>query len=331
MTRHDEFRGVGVALVTPFRGDGAIDESELARLVDFQIENGTNFIVPCGTTGENPALSQDEMKRVVEIVVKRAKGRVPVLAGAGSNSTDKAVELALTAHELGAAGILTITPYYNKPTPDGLRRHFGAQADALAKRSARLPMIMYNVPGRTGVNMTAATTLQLAKEIPMIAGVKEASGNMEQILSILRDRDHDFLVLSGDDAWTLPLIAAGADGIISVAANEIPALMSEMTASALGGDFAGARKIHERILPLMTGNFIESNPIPVKTAMKMMGILESDYVRSPLAPITDANRKKLEAILREVVHSERSEESTVPRRRRGATPPTAKSRRTSTA
>ncbi|MGZ4808307.1 MAG: 4-hydroxy-tetrahydrodipicolinate synthase [Thermoanaerobaculia bacterium] len=335
MTRHDEFRGVGVALVTPFKTSGALDESALGKLVDFQIENGTNFLVPCGTTGENPALSQEEAKRVVEIVIKRAKGRVPVLAGAGSNSTDKAVELALTALDLGAAGILTITPYYNKPTPDGLRRHFGAQADALAKRKAHLPMIMYNVPGRTGVNMTATTTLDLAREIPMIAGVKEASGNMEQILTILRDRDDDFLVLSGDDAWTLPLIAAGGDGIISVAANEIPALMSEMTTLALRGDFTAARKIHERILPLMTGNFIESNPIPVKTAMKMMGILESDTLRSPLAPISDSNRKKLEAILREVVHSDpkrsAGEESTVPRRRGPVAPASAKSRRTSTA
>lgn len=306
MTRHDEFRGVGVAIVTPFRTDGSLDDAALARLVDFQIDNGTNFIVPCGTTGENPALTPDEHKKVVHTVIKRAKGRVPVLAGAGSNSTDKAVELALTALDLGADGILTITPYYNKPTPDGLRRHFGAQAEALTKRKANLPMIMYNVPGRTGVNMAAATTLMLAREIPMIAGVKEASGNMEQIMTILRERDADFLVLSGDDAWTLPLIACGGDGIISVAANEIPALMSEMTWYALRGDFVGARQVHERILPIMTGNFIESNPIPVKAAMKMMGILQSDTVRSPLAPLTEANRRKLEAIVRDLQQSEES-------------------------
>ena len=305
MTRHDQFRGVGVALVTPFHTDGSLDEATLARLVDFQIDNGTNFLVPCGTTGENPALSPEEHKRVVSTVVKTADKRVPVLAGAGSNSTDRAVELALIAHDLGADGLLTITPYYNKPTPDGLRRHFGAQAEALAKRKIDLPMIMYNVPGRTGVNMTAATTLMLAKEIPMIAGVKEASGNMEQIMTILRDRHPDFLVLSGDDAWTLPLVACGGDGIISVAANEIPALMSEMTWFALRGDFVGAREVHERILPLMTGNFIESNPIPVKAAMKMMGILENDVVRSPLAPITDANRKKLEEIVKSLGPLER--------------------------
>jgi 4-hydroxy-tetrahydrodipicolinate synthase len=299
MKPNSKFRGVGVALVTPFKTDGAIDEAALERLVDFQIDEGTNFLVPCGTTGENPALTQDEHRRVVEIVVHRAKGRVPVLAGAGSNSTQKAIELAEIAIDLGADGALTITPYYNKPTPDGLRRHFGLQAEAIEKKRSGFPMIMYNVPGRTGVNMAAATTLQIARDVPNVIGVKEASGNLEQILSILRERQDGFLVLSGDDAWTLPLVAAGGDGIISVAANEIPRLMSQMTSAALKGDFEGARAVHNRILPLMVGNFIESNPIPVKAAMKMLGIIPNDTVRSPLAPITDANRKKLEAILRE--------------------------------
>src|SRR6266513_69692 len=223
-----KFRGVGVALVTPFKADYSLDEAALERLVDFQIQEGTNFLVPCGTTGENPALTHGEHRRVVEIVVRRANGRVPVLAGAGSNSTDKAIELAELAIDLGADGVLTITPYYNKPTPDGLRRHFGLQAEAIEKKRAGLPMIMYNVPGRTGVNMTAATTLQIASEVPNVVGVKEASGNMEQILTILRDRAKGFAVLSGDDAWTLPLIGAGADGIISVASNEVPALISAM-------------------------------------------------------------------------------------------------------
>jgi 4-hydroxy-tetrahydrodipicolinate synthase len=299
MKSNSMFRGVGVALVTPFKTDGAIDEAALERLVDFQIEEGTNFLVPCGTTGENPALTQDEHRRVVEIVVRRAKKRVPVLAGAGSNSTQKAIELAEIAIDLGADGALTITPYYNKPTPDGLRRHFGLQAEAIEKKRSGFPMIMYNVPGRTGVNMAAATTLQIAREIPNVIGVKEASGNLEQILTILRERQDGFLVISGDDAWTLPLVAAGGDGIISVAANEIPRLMREMTSAALEGDFEAARSVHNRILPLMIGNFIESNPIPVKAAMKMLGIIPNDTVRSPLAPITDANRKKLEAILRE--------------------------------
>jgi 4-hydroxy-tetrahydrodipicolinate synthase len=293
------FRGVGVALVTPFKTDGSLDEAAFEQLIDFEISEGTNFLVPCGTTGENPALTHGEHRRVVEIAVRRANGRVPVLAGAGSNSTQKAIELAELAIDLGADGVLTITPYYNKPTPDGLRRHFGMQAEAIERKRKSFPMIMYNVPGRTGINMTAATTLQIAREVPNVIGVKEASGNLEQILSILRDRQEGFLLLSGDDAWTLPLIAAGGDGIISVAANEIPKLMSQMTAAALSGDFSGARSIHNRILPLMTGNFIESNPIPVKAAMKMLGIIPTDTVRSPLAPITDSNRKKLEAILRE--------------------------------
>lgn len=296
---HDEFRGLGVALITPFRDDGSIDEPAFERFVERQIEQGTDFLVPCGTTGENPALSYDELLRVIELTVRHANGRVAVLAGAGSNSTTRAVELAIASIDLGADGILTITPYYNKPTPDGLRRHFGAQADAIEKKKSGFPMIMYNVPGRTGVNMTAATTLRLAKEVPNIVGVKEASGNMEQILEILRGRARGFLVLSGDDAWTVPLIAAGADGVISVAGNEIPGAMKGMTQAALDGDFAKARQIHEAILPLMVGNFIESNPIPVKAALKIMGVLETDTVRSPLAPITAAGLSRMREILTE--------------------------------
>jgi len=298
-----KFRGLGTALVTPFRTDGALDDNALARFVDWQIDEGVDFLVPCGTTGENPALSVDEHRRVVEICVKRANGRVPVLAGAGNNSTDRAIELALIAIDLGADGVLTITPYYNKPTPDGLRRHFGLQAEAIEKRASGFPMVMYNVPGRTGVNMTAATTLQIAREVPNVVAVKEASANMEQILTILRERPEGFGVLSGDDAWTLGLIACGADGLVSVASNEVPRLMKQMVSAALRGDFAGARTINNRLLPLLTGNFIESNPIPVKTAMKMMGVLENDTVRSPLAPITEANRERLKAILDEV-HAE---------------------------
>jgi len=286
------FRGVGTALVTPFKQDGSLDDQALARFVDWQIDEGVNFLVPCGTTGENPALSADEHRRVVEITVQRAKGRVPVLAGAGNNNTARAVELAELAIDLGADGILTITPYYNKPTPDGLRRHFGAQAEAIEKKKSTFPMVMYNVPGRTGLNMTAETTLRMAREIPNVIGVKEASGNMEQILTILRDRPEGFLVISGDDAWTLPLLAMGGDGVVSVASNEVPRLMRQMVDRR-------DLDIHNRLLPLLTGNFIESSPIPVKTALKMMGILESDTVRPPLAPITESNRQKLEAILRE--------------------------------
>src|SRR5207248_2501017 len=199
-----KFRGVGTALITPFKESGALDEAALQRFVDWQIGEGVNFLVPCGTTGENPTLTQDEHRRVVECVIKTADHRVPVLAGAG--------------------GVLTITPYYNKPRPDGLRRHFGMQAAAIEKRNSGFPMIMYNVPGRTGVNMTAATTLQIASEVPNVVGVKEASGNMEQILTILRERPEGFGVLSGDDAWTVPLIACGADGLVSVASNGVPRL-----------------------------------------------------------------------------------------------------------
>jgi 4-hydroxy-tetrahydrodipicolinate synthase len=286
------FRGLGTALITPFTSSGALDESALARFVDWQIAEGVNFLVPCGTTGENPTLTAEEHRRVVELTVKTANGRVPVLAGAGNNSTSRAVALAEEAVDLGADGILTITPYYNKPTPDGLLLHFGAQAAAVEKKKSGFPMIMYNVPGRTGLNMTAETTLRMAREIPNVIGVKEASGSMEQILSILRDRSHGFLVLSGDDAWTLPLLAVGSEGVISVASNEVPRLMRQMV------DERNVA-IHNRLLPLLTGNFIESNPGPAKAAMKMMGILENDTVRPPLAPMTDANRDRMRAILAE--------------------------------
>jgi 4-hydroxy-tetrahydrodipicolinate synthase len=286
------FRGVGTALITPFREDGSFDEEAFEKFVNWQIEEGINFLVPCGTTGENPALTSDEHRRVVELTVQTAGGRVPVLAGAGSNSTPRAVELAEQAVDLGADGILTITPYYNKPTPDGLLRHFGAQAEAVERRKPGFPMIMYNVPGRTGLNMTAETTLRMARELPNVIGVKEASANMEQILTILRERSDGFLLLSGDDAWTLPLLGAGADGLISVASNEVPRLMRQLVD---GKSIA----IQNRLLPLLLGNFIESNPGPAKAAMKMMGILESDTLRPPLAPMTEANLEKLRAILKE--------------------------------
>jgi len=286
------FQGVGTALITPFRSDGSLDEGAFEKFVDWQVEEGINFLVPCGTTGENPALTADEHRRVVELTVKAANGRVPVLAGAGSNSTPRAVELAQQAVDLGVDGILTITPYYNKPTPDGLLLHFGAQAKAVEKMKPGFPMIMYNVPGRTGLNMTAETTLRMARELPNVIGVKEASANMEQILSILRERRDGFLVLSGDDAWTLPLLGCGADGVISVASNEVPRLMRQLVD---GRDAA----IHNRLLPLLLGNFIESNPGPAKAALKMMGVLESDTLRPPLAPMTEASRERLRAILKE--------------------------------
>ncbi|HYK05665.1 MAG TPA: 4-hydroxy-tetrahydrodipicolinate synthase [Thermoanaerobaculia bacterium] len=286
------FRGVGTALITPFKDDGSLDELALQKFVLWQIEEGINFLVPCGTTGENPTLTAEEHRRVVELTVKTARGMVPVLAGAGSNSTPRAVELAQQAIDLGADGILTITPYYNKPTPDGLLRHFGAQAEAVERKKPGFPMIMYNVPGRTGLNMTAETTLRMARELPNVIGVKEASANMEQILTILRERRDGFLVLSGDDAWTLPLLGAGADGVISVASNEVPRLMRRLVDEK-------SIAVQNRLLPLLLGNFIESNPGPAKAALKMMGILESDTLRPPLAPMSEGNREKLRAILKE--------------------------------
>jgi len=293
------FKGLGTALVTPWKTDGALDEAAFEKFVDWQIEEGVDFLVPCGTTGENPAMTQEEHARVVELTVRRARGRVPVLAGAGSNNTQKAIDLALLAVDLGADGVLTITPYYNKPGPDGLRRHFGMQSEELEKKRGRFPMVMYNVPGRTGVNMTAETTLHIAAEVPNVVGVKEASANLEQIMAILRGRKDDFLVLSGDDAWTLPLIACGGDGLVSVASNEVPRLMKDLLAAALRGDFASARTIQNRLLPLLTGNFLESNPGPAKAVMKMLGILENDTLRPPLAPVSDATRAALAAIVSE--------------------------------
>lgn len=299
MRDNSRFRGLGTALITPFRDDGSLDEKTFERLVDHQIDEGVDLLVPCGTTGENPALTQEEMLRVIELTVKRANGRVPVVAGAGSNSTTTGVALAAAAVDLGADAILTITPYYNKPTPDGLLKHFGAQAEAVEKRNSGFPMILYNVPGRTGLNMSAETTLRIAREIPNVVAVKEASANMEQILAILRQRQEGFLVLSGDDAWTLPLIAAGADGVISVASNEVPRLMKQLVQAALDGDLATSRAVHNRLLPLLVGNFIESNPGPAKAAMKMMGLLESDTLRAPLAPLTESSMKKMREILAE--------------------------------
>jgi 4-hydroxy-tetrahydrodipicolinate synthase len=298
-TGRSRFRGVGTALVTPFREDGSLDERSFREFIDWQIAEGIDFLVPCGTTGENPALTREEHRRVVQLTVEQSAGRVPVLAGAGSNSTTTAIELALTAIDVGADGALTITPYYNKPTPDGLRRHFGLQAEAVERARSGFPLIMYNVPGRTGCNMPAATAVTIGREAPNVIGVKEASANMEQILQILRDRPPGFLVLSGDDGWALPLIAAGADGLISVASNEVPSEMKMLTGSALAGDFETARGVLNQLLPLLTGNFMESNPIPVKTALKLMGILPTDTVRSPLAPILPANRARIEEILRE--------------------------------
>jgi len=284
------FTGTGTALVTPFRRDGALDESTLRALIKRQIDAGINFLVPCGTTGESPTLSHQEHLCVVEIAVELAKGKVPVLAGAGGYNTAEVITLARELTDLGANGILSVTPYYNKPTQEGLYQHFKAIAEAV-----HLPIILYSVQGRTGVNIEPATVQRLS-QIENIIGIKEASGSISQMSTILNAVPEDFLVLSGDDAITLPLIALGGRGVISVASNEIPAQMTSLTQHVLAGDFEGARQIHRRFLPLMEINFIESNPIPVKAALAEMRLLEPVW-RLPLVAPKPENRARIRAVL----------------------------------
>jgi 4-hydroxy-tetrahydrodipicolinate synthase len=280
------FRGTGVALVTPFAEDGSVDFELLRQHVEAQIDGGVEFLVPCGTTGEGATLEPEEQKRVIAATVEVAAGRVAVMAGAGTNDTRAVLGLARGAEEAGADAILTVSPYYNKPTPAGLVAHYGALAEAVD-----LPIFVYNVPGRTASNITAETLMRLA-EIQNVAGVKEASGDIEQVMTIVENRPAGFLVLSGDDALTLPLIAVGGDGLISVAANEAPKLMSDMVRAALGGDAARAQELHYRLLPLMQANFVETNPIPVKTALEMMGRMPARF-RLPLVPLAQENAATL--------------------------------------
>ncbi len=287
------FTGCGTALVTPFKQDLSLDESTLRRLVRRQIEAGINFLVPCGTTGESPTLSRADHLRVVEITLEEAKGKVPVLAGAGGYNTHEVIELAREIEKMGADGVLSVTPYYNKPTQEGLYQHYKAIASTI-----RLPIVVYSVQGRTGVNVEPATLARLA-QIENIVGVKEASGNIGQMANVVHEVPASFAVLSGDDAITIPLIALGGRGIISVVSNESPAEMTQLAQAALRGDYDGARAIQRRFLPLMNINFVESNPIPVKAAMAMMGLLEPVY-RLPMCPPSDANRSKIEKVLESV-------------------------------
>ncbi|PYY05931.1 MAG: 4-hydroxy-tetrahydrodipicolinate synthase [Acidobacteria bacterium] len=295
-----KLRGCGTALVTPFRRDGAIDEPALRSLLEWQISSGVHFLVPCGTTGETPTLSRDEWLRVIDITIEVADRRVPVVAGATSNATAEAVERARTvASRSGVDAILTASPYYNKPTQEGQYQHFKAIAEAVEK-----PVVLYNVPGRTAANIEPATLARLAR-IPNIIAVKEASGSMTQIAEVLNVVPDDFIVFSGDDAVTLPVISLGGRGIISVASNVIPAELSKMTQAALDGDWVSARKLHRRYLPLMQGLFLESNPMPVKCVLAMMGRIEESY-RLPMLQVTAETRKKLEKIAAEVgLHAER--------------------------
>jgi 4-hydroxy-tetrahydrodipicolinate synthase len=287
------FTGVGTALVTPFTRSGALDEAAVRRLGRRQIDAGVHFLCPCGTTGENPTLTAAERLRIVEILVDEAGGQVPILAGAGGYNTAEVIHVAGEMHKRGVSGFLSVTPYYNKPTAEGLYQHYRAIAE-----STSLPIVVYNVPGRTGVNVDVATLVRLA-QIPNIVGVKEASGNVSQMCDICRAVPADFIVLSGDDALTLPLMAVGGRGIISVASNEIPAEMVQMVEAADRNDFAAARQVHRRILPLMQINFVEANPIPVKAAMAAMGLLEDAY-RLPMVPPRQESREKILGVLKEM-------------------------------
>ena len=289
-----QLRGCGTALVTPFRLDGSIDDAALRNLVVWQMESGIDFLVPCGTTGETPTLSHDEWLHVIDTTIEVAAGRVPIVAGATSNSTQDAVEKAKeVAARPGVDAILTASPYYNKPTQEGQYRHFKAIAEAVGEK----PIILYNVPGRTAANIEPGTLSRLA-EIPNIIGVKEASGNMTQIAEAINAVPETFLVFSGDDAVTLPVIALGGIGIISVASNEIPREMTEMTRAARSDDWATARGIHRKYLALMQANFIEPNPLPVKAVLAMMGKIEENY-RLPLLPMRRDTRSKLQKIAAE--------------------------------
>jgi 4-hydroxy-tetrahydrodipicolinate synthase len=288
------FRGCGTALVTPFRPDGSIDDAALRNLIAWQIESGIDFLVPCGTTGETPTLTHDEWLYVIDVTIEVAAGRVPIVAGATSNSTHDAVEKAKeVAARPGVAAILTASPYYNKPTQEGQYRHFKAIAEAAPDK----PILLYNVPGRTGANLEPGTLARLA-EIPNITGVKEASGNMTQIAEAINAVPETFLVFSGDDGVTLPVIALGGVGVISVASNEIPTEMAALTRAALNNDWDTARQLHRKYLPLMQANFIESSPLPVKAVLAMMGKIEEVY-RLPLLPMRRDTRSRLQKIAAE--------------------------------
>jgi 4-hydroxy-tetrahydrodipicolinate synthase len=284
-------RGCGTALVTPFNADGSIDEKALRSLIDWQIEEGIHFLVPCGSTGEAATMTVEEHRRVVAITVEQVKGRVPVVAGAASNDTAKAVTLSKAMKELGATHLLHASPMYNKPPQRGIVAHFRAIAEA-----TDLPIVVYNVPGRTGSNIEAKTTIELAG-MKNIHAVKEASGNLGQISDIIRGRPKGFVVLSGDDELTLPVMALGGEGIISVVSNAVPGAMSKLCNLMAAGDLAAARELHMKLLPWFRAAFIESNPLPVKAAMAMMGRMKN-VLRLPLVPMNESNADAVKSALR---------------------------------
>lgn len=291
----DWLQGCATALVTPFTADGEVDEKRLRALIEYQIAGGVRLLVPCGTTGESATMTEEEDERVIKLTIETAHGRARVIAGTGSNSTAAAAGNSRVAQSLGADAILVVAPYYNKPTQEGMYAHFRAVAEAVSD----LPVVIYNVPGRTSSNIAAQTTLRLARDVENIVGIKEASGNLSQIMEILVQRPKGFQVLSGDDSLAFPLIALGADGLISVASNEAPELMSRMVELALSGTWDDARDLHFRLLPLMEANFIESSPGPVKAALAMMGMIEECY-RLPLVPIQTTSRSRLRQVLVEL-------------------------------
>jgi 4-hydroxy-tetrahydrodipicolinate synthase len=287
------FKGVFTALVTPFNKDGSVDEKALRDFVEFQIENGIHGLVPMGTTGESPTVSHEEHHKIVEIVIDQTGGRVPVIAGAGSNSTAEAVALTKYARQAGAAATLQVAPYYNKPTQEGFYRHFSTIAD-----SVDLPLIVYNIPGRSGKNIENFTMLKLARH-KNIVGVKEASGSIPQIMDLLLQKPDDFCVLSGDDNLVFSIMSLGGHGVISVASNLIPDKMVSFVEQALQGNWTEARKAHFVLLPLFKAIFIETNPIPIKAALAFKGMLEENY-RLPMCPMEPGNKDKLKAVLREL-------------------------------
>jgi 4-hydroxy-tetrahydrodipicolinate synthase len=285
------FQGSFVAMVTPFR-NGKVDEAKLRELVEFHIAHGTDGLIPCGTTGESPGLTHDEHRQIVEVVIEAARGRIRVVAGTGSNSTAEAIELTKHAERAGAAGALVVNPYYNKPTQEGLYRHFRAVAESVA-----IPILVYNIQSRTAVNVETDTLARLVRDVASVVGVKEASGSLDQMSQVIAACGPDFSVLSGDDNITLPLLAIGGSGVVSVIANIVPRETADLVHAALDGDWKRARDLHYRLFPLARAAFLETNPIPIKEAMAMAGMLEPEF-RLPMCRMSDANREKLRAILK---------------------------------
>jgi 4-hydroxy-tetrahydrodipicolinate synthase len=289
-----KIQGTGTALVTPFKKNGAVDEHALRELVDWQIKSKVEFLVPCGSTGESATMTRGERKSVIEMVYQQADGRMPVVAGTGTNSTADSIHMTKDAKQIGVDTVLLVGPYYNKPTQEGFFQHFRKIAE-----ECDVKVVLYNVPGRTGSNITAETTLRLAEEVENVIAIKEASNNMEQIMQIVRHKPKDFAVLSGEDSFTLPIIACGGDGVISVVSNEVPKEFGDMVRYALSGNMAKANELHYKLFGLMKANFYESNPIPVKTALWMMGKIEEN-LRLPLVKMSNENKLKLKKILKEL-------------------------------